>query len=56
VIRTPIAAPKAKATRQRWVCSARRFPIGAPPDEAHVRRRDRLGGVLHEYELARCTR
>jgi putative transposase len=96
VIRTPIAAPKAKAHAERWVGSARRecldrililsrshlehvlseyvdhhnthrphralsqqppvpkpIPIRAPPpDQAHIRRRDRLGGLLHEYELA----
>jgi putative transposase len=94
VIRTPIAAPRAKAHAERWVGSVRRdcldrililsrshlervlreyvdhhnthrphraleqqaplpkpIPIRAPPDEAHVRRRDRLGGLLHEYEL-----
>jgi putative transposase len=28
------------------------IPIRPPPDQAHVRRRDRLGGLLHEYELA----
>ena len=94
VIRTPIAAPKAKAHAERWVGSVRREcldrilivsqghlkrvlhayvahhnehrphralaqrppilkPIPpTPPNEAHVRRRDRLGGLLHEYELA----
>jgi putative transposase len=95
VIRTPIAAPKAKAHAERWVGSARRecldrililsrshlehvlreyvdhhnthrphraldqqppipkpTPIRPPPDQTHVRRRDRLGGLLHEYELA----
>jgi putative transposase len=94
VIRTPIAAPRAKAHAERWVGSLRRecldrilivsrghlervlreyvhhhnthrphralhqqspipkpIPIRSPPDEAHVRRRDRLGGLLHEYEL-----
>ena len=95
MIRTPVAAPKAKAHAERWVGSARRecldrllilsqshlehvlreyvthhnthrphralqqqapipkpIPIRAPPDEARVRRRDRLGGLLHEYQLA----
>jgi len=95
VIRTPIAAPKAKAHAERWVGSVRRecldrilivsqghlervlreyiahhnthrphralrqqspipkpIPIDTPAGEAHVRRRDRLGGLLHEYELA----
>jgi putative transposase len=95
VIRTPVAAPKAKAHAERWVGSARRecldrililsrghlehvlreyadhhnthrphraldqqppipkpTPIRPPPDQAHVRRRDRLGGLLHEYKLA----
>jgi putative transposase len=95
VIRTPVAAPKAKAHAERWVGSARRecldrililsrsqlehvlreyvdhhnthrphraldqqspipkpIPIRAPPDQAQIRRRDRLGGLLHEYELA----
>ncbi len=95
VIRTPIAAPKAKAHAERWVGSVRRecldrilivsqahlervlheyvahhnthrphralgqqpplprpVPIPAPPNQARVRRRDRLGGLLHEYELA----
>jgi putative transposase len=95
VIRTPIAAPKAKAHAERWVGSALRecldrilivsrghlervlreyvihhnahrphralnqqspiprpIPIGTPLAEAHVRRRNRLGGLLHEYELA----
>jgi putative transposase len=94
VIRTPVAAPKAKAHAERWVGSVRRecldrilivsrghlervlreyvahhnthrphralgqqAPIlksvpHAPAGEARVRRRDRLGGLLHEYELA----
>jgi putative transposase len=95
VIRTPIAAPKAKAHAERWVGSVRRecldrilivsrghlervlreyvahhnthrphralsqqppipkpFPTRTPPGDAHVRRRDRLGGLLHEYKLA----
>ena len=25
---------------------------GAPPPRLHIRRRDRLGGLLHEYEHA----
>jgi putative transposase len=95
VIRTPIAAPKAKAHAERWVGSLRRecldrilivsrsrlervvceyiahhnthrphraltqqapiprpVAIRTPPCDARVRRRDRLGGLLHEYELA----
>jgi transposase InsO family protein len=95
VIRTPIAAPIAKAHAERWVGSVRRecldrililsqshlegvlreyvayhnthrphrslgqqppipkpIPIRPPPDQARVCRRDRLGGLLHEYELA----
>jgi len=95
VIRTPIAAPKAKAHAERWVGSVRRecldrilivsrghlervlreyvahhnthrphralgqqapipkpIPIRTPPGDARVRRRDRLGGLLHEYKLA----
>jgi putative transposase len=95
VLRTPIAAPIAKAHAERWVGSVRRecldrililsrshlervlreyvdhhnthrphralqqqppipkpIPIRTPPDEARVRRRARLGGLLHEYELA----
>jgi putative transposase len=95
VIRTPIAAPRAKAHAERWVGSVRRecldrilivsrshlervlceyvahhnthrphralsqrppipkpIPIRAPLGEARVRRRDRLGGLVHEYELA----
>jgi putative transposase len=95
VIRTPIAAPKAKAHAERWVGSVRRecldrililsrrhlehvlreyidhhnthrphralaqqppipkpTPIRPPPHQAHVRRRDRLGGLIHEYKLA----
>ena len=95
VIRTPIAAPKAKAHAERWVGSVRRecldrilivsrgqlervlreyvahhnthrphralsqqppipkpIPTRTPPGDARVRRRDRLGGLLHEYELA----
>jgi len=95
VIRTPIAAPKAKAHAERWVGGLRRecldrililsrshlervlreyvthhnthrphraldqqppipkpIAIRTPPAEARVRRRDRLGGLLHEYELA----
>src|SRR6266516_1325384 len=28
------------------------IPIPTPPNEARVRRRDRLGGLLHEYKLA----
>jgi putative transposase len=95
VIRTPIAAPIAKAHAERWVGSVRRecldrililsrshlehvlreyvthhnthrphraldqqppmprpIPIRAPPCDAHVRRHDRLGGLLHEYQVA----
>jgi putative transposase len=95
VIRTPIAAPKAKAHAERWVGSVRRecldrililsrrhlehvlreyvdhhnthrphralnqqppipkrSPSRPPPHHAHVYRRDRLGGLLHEYKLA----
>jgi transposase InsO family protein len=95
LIKTPIAAPRAKAHAERWVGSVRRecldrtlivsrrqletvlreyvtyynthrphrtldqqAPLpkakpGPPPDhEGRVRRRDRLGGLLHEYELA----
>ena len=95
VIRTPIAAPIAKAHAERWVGSVRRecldrililsrshlervlreyvdhhnthrphralgqqppvakpIPIRPPPRDAHVRRRDRLGGLIHEYHLA----
>src|SRR6266536_452926 len=95
VIRTPIAAPKAKAHAERWVGSVRRecldrmlivsrghlqrvlreyvahhnthrphralqqqppipkpIPISTPPGDGRVLRRDRLGGLLHEYELA----
>ena len=28
------------------------IPIRTQPGDARVRRRDRLGGLLHEYELA----
>jgi putative transposase len=95
VIRTPIAAPRAKAHAERWVGSVRRecldrilivsrthlervlreylayynthrphrtleqrppllkpAPLSAHDRECRVRRRDRLGGLLHEYELA----
>jgi len=95
VIRTPIAAPKAKAHAERWVGSLRRecldrilivsrshlervlreyvahhnthrphralqqqppIPkpvlLPTPPHDGHVHRRDRLGGLLHEYEIA----
>ncbi len=95
VIRTPIAAPKAKAHAERWVGSVRRecldwilifsrkhlervlrtyvayynehrphralqqrppilkpSPASAQHRQHRVRRRDRLGGLLHEYELA----
>jgi putative transposase len=95
VIRTPIAAPRAKAHAERWVGSVRRecldrilivsrghlervlceyvahhnthrphralqqrpplpkpVAIRTPPGDGRVRRRDRLGGLLHEYELA----
>src|SRR6266536_6488687 len=95
VIRTPIAAPKAKAHGERWVGSVRRecldrilivsrghlervlreyvahhnthrphralsqqppipkpIPTRTPPADARVRRRDRLGGLLHEYKRA----
>ena len=95
VIKTPIAAPRAKAHAERWVGSVRRECLdriligsrrqletvlreyvayynthrphraleqqppllktkpGLPPnDEWCVRRSDRLGGLLHEYELA----
>jgi transposase InsO family protein len=96
VIRTPFAAPTAKAHAERWVGSVRREcldrllivsrkhlervlrgyaqhynthrphraleqrpPLAKPPppppsgtDLVRLRRRDRLGGLLHEYELA----
>jgi putative transposase len=95
VIRTPVAAPKAKAHAERWVGSVRREcldrilivsqrhlervlreyvthhnthrphralqqqppvlrPIAGSARRSHgrVRRRDRRGGLLHEYELA----
>jgi putative transposase len=95
VIRTPVAAPRAKAHAERWVGSVRREcldrilivsrmhlervlreyvayynthrphrsleqrprllePVVASGHDREwgVRRRDRLGGLLHEYELA----
>jgi putative transposase len=95
VIRTPLAAPRAKAHAERWVGSVRRecldwilivsrkhlervlreyvahhnthrphrsleqrppllkpVPASAHDHECRVRRRDRLGGLLHKYELA----
>ena len=95
LIKTPIAAPRAKAHAERWVGSARRecldrilivsrrqletvlreyvayynthrphrsleqqsplaetVPVPAVDEAWRVRRRDRLGGLLHEYELA----
>jgi putative transposase len=95
VIRTPVAAPRAKAHAERWVGSVRRecldwilivsrkhlervlreyvahynthrphrsleqrppllktVPVSAHNHECRVRRRDRLGGLIHEYELA----
>jgi putative transposase len=94
VVRTPLAAPTAKARAERWVGSVRREcldrllivsrkhlervlreyvehynrhrphrsleqrpPLAKPPpppagEPLRVGRRDRLGGLLHEYELA----
>jgi putative transposase len=96
VIRTPVAAPRAKAHAERWVGSVRREcldwllivsrkhlervlrayvehynthrphraldqrpPLAKPPQPRstdagvlRLRRRDRLGGLLREYELA----
>jgi putative transposase len=95
VIRTPVAAPRAKAHAERWVGSVRRecldwilivsrkhlervlreyvahynthrphrsleqrppllktVPVSAHHHECRVRRRDRLGGLIHEYERA----
>jgi putative transposase len=49
VIRAPVAAPKAKAHAERWVGSVRRECLDWL---MIVRRRDRLGGLLREYELA----
>src|SRR6266540_5651065 len=95
VIRTPVAAPRAKAHAERWVGSVRRecldwilivsrkhlervlrdyvahynthrphrslkqrpplltrIRVSAHDHECPIRRRDRLGGLLHEYDLA----
>jgi hypothetical protein len=95
VVRTPIAAPRAKAHAERWVGSVRRecldrilivsrthleavlreyvcyynthrphrsleqrppvlkpVPVCADTCDYRVRRRDRVGGLIHEYELA----
>jgi len=51
VIRAPVAAPKAKAHAERW---AREVAAAAATDAGvfRLRRRDRLGGLIHEYELA----
>jgi putative transposase len=31
---------------------AKPIPLRTPPADARVRRRDRIGGLIHEYELA----
>jgi putative transposase len=57
VIRTPVQAPNANAYAERWV---RALQLQPPDGEGptvlratdHLRRRDLLGGVIHEYEAA----
>ena len=59
VLRRQVARPQLRPT-DRVVLAAlgqqpplpKPTPIRASPGDAHVQRRDRLGGLLHEYELA----
>jgi len=62
VIRAPVRAPRVRTHAERWVSSLRRecldrlLILGRRHLESVVhgrlRRRDLLGGLLHEYELA----
>ncbi|WP_222720818.1 hypothetical protein [Actinomadura sp. HBU206391] len=53
IVTTGIRVPRMNSIMER--CSAPLRPVAEPltePDQLNIRRRDRLGGILHEYQPA----